>query len=89
MADTINDIDVPTGDWVSAYALTSIAVGVAITVQAKGDYLLSQVKATKPSASDTNGVVLVPFEHYDIPTGASGLWLRAVNFQTKANVQES
>ena len=85
---TIDDIIVTPDEWLDVNDATSIAIGVKLRVQSKGQYLLCQIAATQPDADDSNGVVIEPMLIYPILDGTNAVWLKAVSKPSPVNVQE-
>jgi len=90
MPDTLLNVDLPANQWVNLYAVTSIAVGTAISVENNGDadvYLT--VRATEPPVgyraynvvNRANGVRLRNTE------GDSGAWAFCPNTNGRVNVR--
>ncbi len=80
MAQTLPDVVAPSDDFISVNAATGIAVGTAITIQAKSTSWVRLVEsATKPDPTDTSiGVILsnlsYPYAIADITTGSLEIW---------------
>ncbi len=94
MADFINDIDVPSNDWVDVYTLTGFSVGVGLIMQNKGPSdIFMWVGAVKPAADSSDGFVLKDHRQGSsavLDSGESGLWVRAKKGdKNKLHVQAS
>ena len=90
MADSIDDILIPSSDWVDAYSLSGVTVGDAIVINNKsGIKLISKITDTKPDIDDFNGPEVYARSYYYLASGESGLYLRATNSNATINVQES
>lgn len=87
MADTLNDITVPTTAWVSANTLSGITVGNPMVIQSKGDNILCQINTTQPVAGDVNGIVLLTHTLFSVATGEHTCWLKATNKSSPVSVQ--
>jgi len=82
MADTRNDVPVPSKQWVDIYALSGIAVGTAVVIINKGSnsfYVSAQ--ATSPAAVTSGapkGVPVYPCGIFgstiSVASSAAGLW---------------
>lgn len=68
MADTIQNIVIPSGEWVDLYALSGVTVGTAISIQNIGvcDVYLA-VRETQPPLT---------YDAYNIIQRKNGFWLR-------------
>ena len=75
MADSIPIVEIPKAKWVDVYAVTGIAVGTVLEIQAlnAGDVRLS-IKATKPSDADGH-VLLTKGYRMVTPPAPSGVWV--------------
>ena len=94
MADTTNDVAIPTANWVNAFTVTGIASTSSLSILNKSSYpVLMQIIAAQPSASDTNGVVIgqmnTSYANATTEANASGVWLKAVNFPATINISEA
>ena len=78
MADTRNDIYIPSNTWVNLYSASGISVGTAVTVYNKGSGSLNlTLKGSQPT-STTGGYPVAVFPSIlsfaSVPAASSGLW---------------
>jgi hypothetical protein len=82
MADSIADINIPTGVWTDVMAASGIAVGTAVSVYNKGNQpCLLANKATAPLS--VYGAPLYaggnPGSNLTVIAGTTGLWCYVIN----------
>lgn len=74
MTNDVPDITL-TGVWQSVYALSSITVGAAITVQNKTAQIIHVwIGASAPASGFVGGLALAPLATASLAIGASGYW---------------
>ncbi|UNY40442.1 hypothetical protein KLEP7_gp194 [Pseudaeromonas phage vB_PpeM_ KLEP7] len=97
MAQTINDIKVPSTDWVSVNTLSGLSIGTSILIQNKAPaWILLYESATKPNAALKDGSLLTNLEGQEpskmISSGSLEIWAKStiegccgrINVQTLA-----
>jgi hypothetical protein len=76
MANFIGDITLD-GTWQSAYTLTGITVGTAISIQNKGSKAATVfISSSQPSSESVDGVVITVGQQVYIPSSVSGCWIK-------------
>lgn len=94
MADTIADIEAPSGDWIDLYSESAIPIGISLLITNKSSYeVLLQVSQTKPSLNSKYGEPLRisgPHSRLVVESGASGVWAKSLDNDDPAliSVQE-
>lgn len=77
MANTITDVMLGNTVYQDVYAETGIAVGTAIFIQNKGSVATKvQIKSSQPAASSSDGVLIQPYEFFQVDAGESGVWAK-------------
>lgn len=95
MVDTIDDISVSNSEYVSANALSGIAVGTALAASNKSNSIIRiQTAAAKPEADSTRGMLLAVFPYSDatrlVTAGESTTWLISMGVNdAKVNIQDN
>lgn len=93
MADSRADISIPKGAWLNLYTASGITVGTACTIVNKGSTpFYVAIAATAPSITTVpKGLPLFAGAESNMcsaPSGASGLWAFAQQFDALVLVQE-
>ena len=90
---TLNDVTIPSSDWVSAYTISGIIPSTTIKIVNKSSsYILVQIAPTKPLAPNNSGILIYPPPEMTSSitvTGESEVWLKATNFSAVANIGEA
>lgn len=90
---TLNDVTIPSSDWVSAYTISGITPTSTIKIVNKSSsYILVQIAPTKPLDSNNSGILIYPPPEMTSSitvTGESEVWLKATNFNAVANIGEA
>lgn len=81
---TINDITVPSNDWISVNNTSGIAVGTAFDLQVKSSTgILLREDTVKPNATDNNGRVVSSLRYnYAVATieaGSEEVWAKCID----------
>lgn len=94
MAASIPDISVPSDQFVDINTLSGISIGVAMSIQNKGNYnIVLQESVLQPAADSENGVIITnvyePYARGDVRAGSIKIWARTLgtDVSCKINVQ--
>lgn len=92
MPNTLDDITIPSSDWLDVYATTGVTVGKSLyLINKSSSHLVMRVNPTKPTDVQ-NGIPILPGGDplcwVKVSSGATGVWVKSLGIPALVNVQE-
>lgn len=88
MANTLPDVLIPAGSYVSAYTASGVTLGRPLVIQNKSSgFAYLQIQSAQPATSSTSGTILEPLEQAVVSGTIANLWIKGSgNFSIQENV---